>query len=469
MPDAVTGPAFQEALSATAQIFMREEDLQTAIDRFIGLPVPLPVSLIKTIKSLSSEDSRALVKQLLTAASSPISRIHLLYILLCIDDDTSAYHRLARRVITSFFSAKGIADFEAFLAVLKWVNEEFGRRQDFRSFSPHIRLALIWSHTHQLFSILISTGAPTTWFKEAFGQIGQQIRGEVFERDPDYWFDIAHPRRVNRETFFLEGLSYSLGEATTGFIEKKLRGLFTKEFLTEMAGRQFPFQSLLRDPAQARNSLGSFLGDDYRKGLSLLLDDKDQGQFMWPSFRELAEQAVNKLTEASDELLAWVQIYAVFGDLPPYEDLMDQLKVIMCQTDFVNLFEKDLNCGKFAIHAASLQVINLDDEDLRYHLKDQLVNIAKFLTAQKSSKLNCIAADERELFLVLVESALNISIAAQLPQDVISEFADLLRQLVETWDSMMPECRPMVQRLCEELPISQAQKFWPLLVRLRAE
>lgn len=474
-PSVGPGEAFQEALATAALDLIRGENLSTAIGRLAGLPVPLPVTLAEVIAELSPEDRHMLIRRLLKTAGSPVSKIHLVYLLLHFGHETPAFWRLARRVITRLLSTKGEQEFEAFLAILKWVNDEFNHQPDMRICSPHIRLAMVWAHAHRLFSIFSSLGAPVLRLRDTFNQMRQRIPLETFERVPDYWFDITHPRQVSRVTFLLGGLFYSFGEEAAGFLEKGLQDLFTREAFHEMDGKWVPVAPLLRDLTQARNSLGSFLGGDRGERLSSLLRTEDASDFARLSLQGLAEQAVDTLTEASDEFSAWLLLHAVLGDLPPREDLAYRLKTTMRETDFVGLFEKDAGLGYIAIQTASLQVINLGDEHLRDHLKDQLVKIAQLFAGLEAGEVDCgtVSADDfgesRDVFLLLIESALNISIAAQPPQDVIAEFAALLAQLVRAWQSMIPVCRPIVQRLYEELPIAQAQQFSTLLVRLRAE
>ncbi len=41
--------------------------------------------------------------------------------------------------------------------------------------------------------------------------------------------------------------------------------------------------------------------------------------------------------------------------------------------------------------------------------------------------------------------------------------------MVDIWPATMPTIKPIVQILCEELPVKQGQHFGALLLRLRAE
>jgi tetratricopeptide (TPR) repeat protein len=473
-PSVGSGEAFQKALATAALNLIREENLSTAIDRLIGLPVSLPAVVVEAIAELSPKDRRMLIKQLLRTAGSPVCKVHFVYLLLHFGDETPAFRRLARLVVMNLLSTEVAEEFEAFLAILRWANDEFNHWPNMRIWPPHIRLAMVWAHAHRLFTIFSSLGAPASWLQDTFSQMGQRIPFETFERDPDYWFDIAHPRQVSRVTLLLGGLSYSLGEDVTGFVDKGLRDLFAGQASTELEGIRLPVLPLLRDPTQVPNSLASFLGGDRGEKLSALLGVEDAGALTRSSLQALAEQMVDKLAEASDEFWIWSLLNAVLGDSPPYDNLVDRLKSIILQTDFVSLFEKNADLGYIALQTASLQVINLGDEYLRSYLKDQLVKIAQLFADLETGEVgrgteSADGFESGDMCRLLIESVLNISIAVQLPQDVIAEFADLLTQLVGVWHSMIPVCRPIVQRLCEELPIAQGQQFWPLLVRLRAE
>ena len=132
--------------------------------------------------------------------------------------------------------------------------------------------------------------------------------------------------------------------------------------------------------------------------------------------------------------------------------------------------------GAFAVQTISLQVTHLDDDDtLRLSLKNQLIEVAQFLADSEGSKQRHSGEqsvendDSEDLCSLLIEGALNLAIAAPRSQDVFLEFSELLAHLAQIWTSLLPASRFLVQALSEELPIHDAQHFWPLLVRLRAQ
>lgn len=474
-PTVGTGAECREALSVAAQALVREEGLLPAINRLVGLPVPLPATLVEAVANLPAGDRRTLIKRLVRTAGSPVSKVHLVRLLLVSGDETTAFWRLAQRIIRGLLSPEGVVEFGTFLAILRWVSDEFSQRSDMQTWSAHLRLALAWVHTHRLFVTFAYLGIPANWLNDVFGQANLRLPPEAFERDPKYWFDVSHPQRVSYVTFLISGLAYGLDERGAQFVDGGLRALLEALTFREVEGRRVPVPALMRDYTQAGNSLSSFLGGDLGDKSSMLLSTEDADVIKQSSLQALVEESVRVVAGEGDEFSGWSLIYAVLGGFPPYEDLADRLGSLIRQTNFVDLFERNVPAGNFAILTASLQTVHLGDEEVRLYLKDQLTGMARLFASWESGEVNCSAVGKDEfgrsqdLCASLIESALNVAVAAQPPQDVIAEFADLLAKLVEIWHSVIPACKPIVQVLSEELPIADAKRFWPLLVRLRAE
>jgi len=460
-PQAEPGESFQSMLATATQQLVHEEGLSATIGRFLGLPVPLPSMLVEAVIELPLEDRRILVKRLLRTGGSPVCKIHLVHLLSHLNDEPPVFQRLARWVIRDLLSAEGKREFDAFLAVLKWTSDEFNHWRETQVWSSQVRLAMVWAHAHRLFAILTSLSAPVSSIYTWFDQPGPRMPSEILKRDNDYWFDVAHPRQVTREAFLLGGISHGLSKETADLLDENLYGLLVAEVFPEIDGKRWPNLGLLRDPTLARNSLGSFLGGDRLERLLPLLGGEDASMLTSSSLRALVEQALDKLAESSSHVVAWMQLFAVLGDLPPYEGLADRLRAVISGTDFASLFRLDVETAAFALQVASLQVSNLDDENLRHYLREQLVKTAQALAERDSG-------DVLKVRPLLVECALRVSLPAQSSQVVVGEFVDLLTQLVIAWNAMIPKVKPVVQVLYDELPISQAQQFCPLLVRLRA-
>ncbi|QIN84408.1 hypothetical protein GBA63_18505 [Rubrobacter tropicus] len=459
-PETGSGGEFRAALDAAADNLIREEGLIVAIERLAGLPVPLPKPVIEAVAAMSPADRCSLFRRLLTAPGSPPSKMQVVRLLSRFAEDTEAYYRLGRRIAARYFSLDGAEEFDAFLSILKWVNDEFDRWPEARSWSHTIRSTMVWAHAHRLFVILVSTGAPFHWLGRTFAQPGdRRMTSEVFERSREYWLDVTHPRRVTREAFLLGGLPYGLGDKAQRFANEA-----SLETADGMQGAQ-----LFRDPTLARNDLSSYLGGDRGERLSSLLGSEQSDLYSRQALRSLVKEKLDRRGGPEQEHLMWASIHAVIGDLPPYEDLVAPLDEAVRQTDFVVLTRKNVQTGILAVHTASQLSLNLGDEGWRSRLKEQLVGIGALFAESDSGAGSEQASVQAFTGNVNFSALVDAALAVCSPGDVHPEFAALVDRLAGAWPATTPFFRLTVLRLCEELPVSQAKNYWPLLVRLRAE
>jgi hypothetical protein len=466
---------FKKVLEFAARTLIREEGLEAAITRMVGLPVPLPSAITGAVRALSIQERRLLVKQLLAEHASPISRIHFLHLLLESGDELPAFRRLARRVCRHALSAEAKGELDAFVAVLKWTSDEFELWNDTQGWSHTVRLAMVWAHTHRLISILISRGVPLQPITSIVASGDQRISVRIFRREPEYNHDIANPRHVSPTAFVLAGLSYAIGTRGEHFLWGDLREILKNAaFPTpEIEGIRLPDLQLLLDSSQAQDGLCSFLGGDRGEKLSPLLGT-DARCLSRASLKNIAEMALNALAKKEDGVGPWIQLSAVLGDLPPYEDLIDGLKNGIRQTSFVEIFAKDIMEGTYAISAASLQASNIHDDEVCGHLKDQLQKIAVLLAGRSSGETASDAPTSekqirRKACFALLDSALKTAVVTGSDEKAVQEFVDIVTQLAQTWPEIVPDIAPIVQRLWEDLPPAYAQSVATLHVLCRSK
>ncbi|MCH8089213.1 MAG: hypothetical protein IH955_04285 [Chloroflexi bacterium] len=305
--------------------------------------------------------------------------------------------------------------------------------------------------------------------------MGQRITPEMFRRDPNYWFDVSHPRRVDRAILLLSGLSYGFGEHAEALATDELQMKFISEAFLNWEEPRSPVPSLLRDARLGTDNLGSFFGEERSKILSPLLGSEASTPFTRESLKTMADKSLAAMSKSEDDYSGWALLHAVIGDYPPYGDSLHHLKGILRETDYISLFRMDTGSGALAMFFGSSQCMNLLDEKLREHLKGQLVGIAKcFGDAQSSKQVNDnqgkigkITLEERPA--LLLEWALNICLGHEPTGGIVAEFAKLVTNLVDVAPSIGPLIRPIIQILLEELPTPEAKHLWALMIRLRAE
>jgi tetratricopeptide (TPR) repeat protein len=470
-PPGAQGPTIDTIVSSAGDALARSEGLAVALTRLASLPLSLPASLISRVREADAKEKRALLKRLIRSAGSPISQIHLIRLLLWAFDEWPASARLGRRLVRRVLSSDYLVVVEGFLAILGSTASQCADSPSSRELPPSARLIAVWAHAHTMYSIFASVGARPDWCKDFFSGRHQQASAEFFDRDFSWWLDVAHPHELTPVTFLLGGLSYAIRGKADTFLTPHLTRLCISAAFPDTGGAPVPALPLLRDATRAPNNLQSFYGHDREQVLSPLVGDEKARAFSSSALRSLAKDAIERLGHPTSTFTDWAQLHAILGELPPYEDIADALKAKLIQTDFVALLKNDVRWGVLAMHVASLQCINFNDQGLSDHLKAQLPLMSEVLASEAQTR-NMDAeqmAGIKKAFFLLLDAALNISIASS-PTGVrrVEEFKCIAAALLERYREMQPECRPMFQHLCDDLPITLAADLWPLVMRLRA-
>ena len=468
------GSKLHEWLESQVRELVQDEGIKTAISRFSNLPIPLPQALVNAVLALPDEEQHTLIKELSRTAGSPLTQVHFVHLLIQAGDEKSSFWRLAKKIIRNLFSDEGKTQLSASLSLLKWSSEDLNYWYEFRQQPSHIRLFMVWAHANELYRIFSGLGAPDSWLEETFKDLSdKRLPFEIFGRDSDYWYDIAHPRRIQNIRFLFQGLSYSIGDKADVFVDEKLKRLFRDQGFRPVENMFVPIPPLLLDSSQAQNNLHSFLGKDPGETVSSLLDKEMGAKLTTDSLQGMTAQAVEGLKEKDDRWPWWLHIQAILGDLPPYENLRDTIREIILKTEFADMYQKDVNGGHVALNTATLQAKHVGTKDISNHLKSELLKIVEYLE-KESTEVHTNDSEnsmsKRVRLLTVFDTAVDISIAAGLQsQETITHFVEILSQIIETWKDNIPDLEFMVQRFCKELPVSQAKAFWPLLIRLRAE
>lgn len=473
--DTGPGETLQGALADAAGTLLGDGDLVAAFERLGGIPALLPLPLIEAFTGQTSEDRRRLVKQLLRGVGSPLSKIHLVRLLLSAEDEKGKYSRLARRIVRYLLSTRGKAELDAFLAILKWTNNGFDRWPDARTWPGHIRLAMVWAHAHRLFLCFARARADLREVQRSLDRPWLQVPTEWFERREDYWFDAAHPRRVTGEGLLLGGLSYALGEKAAEVVDQTLRHLLRDQVFTDDGHLKAPALPLLQDPTRLGNGLGSFLGRDRCDVLLPITGVETSRLFARSSLEAAVLETIARVRAERDDVNLWLTLHAILGDLPPTEAARGPLSDAWREVDLAELFRRDDAVGLLAVQTISTQVNYVEDEALRARMAAQVVEVARMVAGRHGGVGAKLAANQEQLNLnyvaqVLFEACLGLAVVpGSTSRQVATEFAKLVAELCDACPTLVPVLRPMVERFCKEFPISLVEPLSQLLIRLRAK
>ncbi len=462
--DSPCGRFLDRVVSGSEEI-AQEFVLAQSFVRYAGLPVPLPRSFLRRVDALSESEKRRLVKRLLRTAGSPLSTIHFVRLLAHLAGAPDCrYWRLATRAISALLKPDAVEQILAFRTLLQWTDSAFGIWPQTKTWTPTERLAMVWAHTHRVFSTFNHLGVATDWIAKRFRRPDFGLCYELFDQPPECSKDIAHPKRVSREALLLTGLAYATNEKGADWWGEFIRRPLLDLVHPPPEGRTGPDAGLLRDASLAGDLLGSFLaGDRSYIPCSILKDDASA--FLVPAnVKTLGAQAL-EAAQSANNILGWSAIYSVFGDLPVEEDQRQLMESTILNIDLAPLAD-DLAACEAVLLAASMQAAALRDISVTEHLADQAAKIAGLLR-ERSRDGRKLTDGQRQLLSALFQVAINLSWRGQDGVERASEFTRLFARIADAFPNSASVCRHLLNRIwpCQA---SQSKLLWLPLIRSRA-
>ncbi len=468
-PEQREHPSLPDVLDASAQSLIADVGLGSAIERLASLPFPLPDAVHQAIAALSEQEQHALIKRLLRAHGSPLSLVHAIRICAYLQARSPVMLHLTRRLTHKFLSKQQGDDLHDFLAVLQWISFMIGRRSDVRAWPAGRRMLVVWSHAHHIYRVChnagVAPGQLRTWFSPA-----DAISPELFVQNEEYRTDNAHPSRVDSTTFILDGLAYALDNAAVPVCTDALRRRITDLAFPHVADQPFPYLLLLDVGSQRPSEIPSFLGGDRSTRLAPLLLDERAAELNPQIYQAQVTTALDQLADTPENEAAWAVLDVVVGDREPVTPIKEQVAMVVRQTDFVALLQRNTPVALLALRVTGQQMPYLP-EDVRQHLRDSLVRTAGVLAAQP--RHNPSGADDGgeqaiDARRVVLQAAHTMALGSGNPDEVFDQFVDILMQMSMAWPEFAQWCRPIIERLGQALPVEQAHHFLRLILYLRA-
>jgi hypothetical protein len=322
----------------------------------------------------------------------------------------------------------------------------------------------------------MSIGTTENWIKETFTQPFPILPSEIIQSNSESRFDAAHPNHVHWLSFLIHGLYYSVKDFDDSSLREMLRAFFDQEAFTEpVDGIRVQVPKLRQDVRQLRNGIDSYLHGDLGEKMATLWTNSDGNLPPTLSPSVAVEPLIQALLEDTESRELWYFLGEIYPGIPLPIEVTQMLSSFLRQICFASLLQKNRDLGIIALQVASLQLVHLKDENVYHHLKDQIITCAKLLAEEArhlegEKRKNLQDADNfLSAYVVLIEAARNISISPTIKQEAATEFNELLTRLVDHLPGIRSICRQIVQYMIDNLPLHQAEQFWPLLIRLRAE
>jgi hypothetical protein len=288
---------------------------------------------------------------------------------------------------------------------------------------------MTWTHTSRLHNIFVavyrSPDQLTQWFERVQHPI---VSAEILGREPAFWDDVLHPRRVKRRVLLTYGVAVVLADHDAKVTEQLgVRNVILNTGFPEVNGSRSPHIDLLHDSGLARNVLESFFGGNHATVLASCLGSELANTLASSSFQEIVKQAVQNLKAEPCQKSEWAKIGMIVGGLPMYEELLPEFRELLDSLDFGALIASDPETATIALHVAIDQIVRLTDENLRSRCRAGLLEIARSQAHDDSYSTHNIAAG------LLLDNALKLSIYPGDLRRTSETFAKLVQEIFNSW------------------------------------
>jgi hypothetical protein len=472
-PALAEGTSLVDALRQSAATLLREDGVKATLDRLARLPCRIPEEAVAELSELPAGERNKLFMEWAGAWVSPVSRLHLVDLVLRTSPGDEAAIQTARGALADLFDDEsGGTAFRLFDALLDFVNKEFGYWAETAGWPTPVKLALMWAHACKLHNVFHASGAEPVALAKTFRAENRHLSTDVLTRDPAYWSDVLHPRRLNRAFF----LTHGVARVVEGNSREALETVGAPELVRVRALRNagdipIPVAEYFHDTTLATNVAGSFLGGDRGEALKPYLEEDVAQILASDHMEELVRGAIENL-ENDPTQHSWVTIRAIVGDLPLYARLRDRFAALLATLNVEEVLKADPVVACQALRAAADQMWNFSDDSLRERCEAALLSLAAF-QARGSLKSGLVVGGQHDgpdetVIGELIEIALRLAVRPNDPRSTSRAFARLLEGMVKAWPALGANVGYAVSKLTSELPAHQLHGMWPLLLYLRA-
>jgi len=442
---------FSAKLEAAGSALLEDVGVTQALIRLLGLPVPLPSSVLAHLEGLSPTERgqtfRSLIRQ---SCGSPIAAAHLLRLLGAFASDRPSYSRYRRLKLRKLDRMFDEVPGGGWLEVLKYFAREFWYVNAFRSLEKDIRLAVVWSHADRVFRVMAQAGVDLGWIKTRFSQMSWKLTPEFVSGEEGYVTDIANPDRLQEWPLTLALIAYASEYGL--HLESEIKTALSQRCLSE-SGKLTP---LFRDLSLSPNAMASMLCPAQDSWIDILEPQLVASVSAFQSIPNL--RTLIGTIDPEDGNDGWLALFSVVSDLPVPTELTEDVRQALLRADFLKLYERDAKVAMLAIAFAAQHASHFGREVIE-NTRGWLLEFADAFHGRGPTTEEAVKGQLLSAAFSLYSREANV--------DRYRELASLMSQIIQRWPEIASYTKIMVDRMVEEIPNSDSRHLWRLQVELR--
>jgi hypothetical protein len=288
-------------------------------------------------------------------------------------------------------------------------------------------------------------------------------------KDTAYWNDILQPRKISRTYFLTHGLATLLQDVTPQLLEQTGAVELIKNFVSAQDDdRRDLLADFISDTSLQGNVLSSFLGGERFQVLSSIIGKEGIEITCSNTLHEIVRQSLENLKVNPNQQYEWGKLWAIVGDSPIYQDVKPDLIWILSRIDIESIYQSDPFTARMALRVAASQVNHMDNKELSSRLEENFLQLIKFESTSTIEKIQSTSDNDEFLEKDSLTTALMLSFKASDPSATSTSFSKLLSQLIRFNPKSTDYYTYFSLKSVLELPISQLQGLWSVLITLRA-
>jgi len=455
-------------------ILFTEENINEVLDRIVCIPTRLTENLLQALTQLESSERKDILLSAERRWSCPVSLLHLIDMSLRFAGDDDVLLQIARRTCERLCKEEpGKNEFQLFITFLNYFEAEFSNWQKYRNMPSAARLFCLWSHSSRLQNIFGKARADTEVLLENLESRRRPVSQNVFNFDAVYQRDVLNPSCVRREHltchalgFILEGHKDDLIDALG--IRDEARACVDGFLKGENAG----MLSLLCDSQLYSDFLGSILGGDRARSLDCLIGPEAAESFSSTFLHQAVQNSISQLNKDIKYNPGWINLVAIVGNMPIYDNLIDNFLSILSNIDLVSLYEDNSLTFVIALPMICEQIGYSGDKLLLDNFIDGLMKVAdkinKNIALHENSKADSTQPSDEDVLMLLIDAAYRISLRQGDQRQNSKFFSDLVEKLFNISPLLVNKFREPLWHMATQLPADQIHGIWRLLLISRA-
>lgn len=443
---------------SSAQSLIGRFDVLELLERWSGLPIPLPQAVQEAFCSLDADKQMEFLRGQTCTQSTPLRFLRALELSRICGRGGST--ELLQSCISNWADSA-----RTFLTVLIWSERQWKRDPVWHELPVPARLALVWAHADHILKVFMSSNCSQEIIQERFSQFHQLNARDLLALDLAYDSDVSSPSHVTEQILLVTALSSACANQPPAGWESVRLTLTNALTRRSDSGDAWPLAQLFEDRRYGANSLCSFLSITAHQWIADLFNRPEIQPLTLSGMENFLQLIVSDLESNPDSGQLW-GIVSVIGIRWMSQPSIEKISRVAMKVQFPSS-SLDEN-ARLILNALSSLSPYLPEES-RVYLRRELIKWVTRLA--KRHKAPVVTIGSHSPASMDAESALNFALSLcrrNRLSETYRELGDLAKELRWKWPAIAQPMRHFLARVVGDSSCGELEEIWYSYLILRA-